>query len=123
MHHPHDELGGCPWLCLNSRFAFIHVRHDIRRVIGLFEYRGTLCVKAFGPAALVFQLSVQLLPALALFLGVDERKLCPRDHRNIRPSGDFQQAKSMLRLFLHPLIAAHGRNPKDVELVRLQKNQ
>ncbi len=45
------------------------------------------------------------------------------DHRNISPPNDLEQPESMSNLLIPPLIPADHRDPKHLDLRRLQKDQ
>ena len=121
MDHLNDEFSSGSGSGFDMRFALGHGRHDIGRVIRHFVDRRALRLKAIGPRALVFKFAVHGLPTLALFLGVEEGELCSFVHRDIGAAGDLQESQDVLRLFLHPLIAADGGDAEDVELLRLQE--
>ena len=87
------------------------------------EHDGAIGLELISPRALVFELAVQGLPALALFFRVEQRELRARNDRDVGAVRDLEQTQNVLRLFLHPLIAADGGNPKHVELLRLQKHE
>ena len=104
------------------RLALGHRRHDVRLVIGLAKFGGAVGFEV-GPAPLVFELSVQSLPAFGLFLGVEQRIDGPLVDGNVGAIRDFEQAQHMLRLFLHPLISADGGDAEDVKLLGLQEHE
>ena len=80
-------------------------------------------LEVFGPASLVFELAVQSFPALGLFFGVEQRKVGALDNGDVGASGNLEQAQHMLRLFLHPLIAADGGDAEDIKFLRLQEDE
>ncbi|MBV9624244.1 MAG: hypothetical protein JOZ14_09720 [Acidobacteria bacterium] len=67
--------------------------------------------------------SVERFPALAFFLGIDQRQFRALDHWNVRPVGNFEQTQDVLGFFLYPLVSADGCDAEDFKLLRLKKNQ
>src|SRR3984893_5192639 len=92
-------------------------------MVGLVVDCGPIRLKPVSPASLVFQLAVKSLPALGLFLGIKQKELGSLDHEDICSPSDFQQAQDVLRLFLHPLVAADGGDAEHVKLLRLEEDE
>src|ERR1700676_1110567 len=74
---------------------------------------------AIVPGAGVGHFSVALLPLLRFFASANQRKRSAGHYRDVGASNDFKQAESVRHLFVAPLISTDHRDPKHLDLRRL----
>ena len=75
------------------------------------------------PGALVTHGSVEFLPALDLFLAVDQWKHGAWIDLDVRVPGQFQHAQRVRHFFIAPLVAADDGDTQRLNLRRLQHHQ
>src|SRR6202158_1359428 len=78
---------------------------------------------AIVPGPGVGHFSVALLPLLRLFVSANQRKRRAGHYGDIGASNDFEQAKRVRHLFVAPLVSTDYRDPKHLDLRRLDNDE
>src|SRR4029077_2681954 len=74
---------------------------------------------AIVPCPGVGHFPVALLPLLRFFASANQRKRRAGRYRDVGASNDFKQAESVRHLFVTPLVSTDHRDPKHLDLRRL----
>src|SRR4029077_19418186 len=74
---------------------------------------------AIVPSSGVSHFSVALLPLLRFFVSPNQRKRRAWHYGDVGASNDFEQAESVRHLFVAPLVSTDHRDPKHLDLRRL----
>ncbi len=109
-----EEGGGDAFTGLDGGFAFAHGRDDVRAVRSDAGY-GVVGGPGLGPCAFVSHVAVELLPAAAGGLRVDEREAGAVEDRDVGVSGELQHAKGVGDAFFVPTVAGLDGDAEDLD--------
>ncbi len=123
MHLADEKARGAFMLRLDLRLAGRGGRHQVRiGMVGRAPH-STLARPALGPATLIKESPVQILPAPGFSLGVDQREHRPRVNRDLRALRDLKQPQRVAHFLVAPAVAARDGDAKELHVLRLQQHE